>query len=256
MRARKDHPKWKRDLPVHAIGLVLCLSILFVMVFEKFREGAWITAMITGIFIMLCFAIRKHYRRVVALIQEVDKIFEDIPPDELLPKKVLPLNLKDPTAVILVNGYTGLGVHIFLTVFRIFRETFKNVIFVSVGVIDSSMFKAGGHYVEELEEETKKALEHYVHLANDLGIPAETSYRIGTDVVHESSEICIDLSKRYERPTFFAGEIAFSEPKWYHRFLHNYTPYAIQRRIRSAGLTLMILPMLDEKLKTAAEPTL
>ena len=49
-----------------------------------------------------------------------------------------------------------------------------------------------------------------------------------------------------------AGEIVFHRPKWFHRLLHNYTPYAIQRRIRLEGLTLMILPMLDEKLRKAA----
>ncbi|MBI2083596.1 MAG: APC family permease [Deltaproteobacteria bacterium] len=252
LRSRHTQPAWKRDIIIHGIGLILCLSILIVMIVEKFGQGAWITALITCLCIAICFAIRRHYRGVVSLIREVDKIFEDIPPEELLPKKVIPFDPKQPTAVILVNGYTGLGVHIFLTVLRQFREIFKNVVFMSVGVIDSSMFKAGGHYVEELENETKQALEHYVHLANDLGIPAETAYRIGTDVVDDASELCIELSKKYERPIFFAGEIVFHQPKWYHRLLHNYTPYAIQRRIRLAGLTLMILPMLDEKLKKAA----
>ena len=84
------------------------------------------------------------------------------------------------------------------------------------------------------------------------GIPAATAYRIGTDVADEASELCIELSKKYERPTFFAGEIVFRQFQWYHRLLHNFTPYAIQRRLRSVGLTLMILPMLDENLKKAA----
>lgn len=252
IRSRHSQPTWKRDIMIHAVGLVLCLSILIVMMIEKFKQGAWITALITCLCIAVCFAIRRHYRGVVSLIRQVDKIFEDIPPEEILPKKALPFDPTQPTAVILVNGYTGLGVHIFLTVLRQFREIFKNVVFISVGVIDSEMFKEGGQYVEELENETKQALDRYVHLANDLGIPAETAYRIGTDVAEEASELCVELSKKYERPTFFAGEIVFRQPKWYHRILHNHTPYAIQRRIRLAGLTMMILPMLDEKLKKAA----
>ena len=51
------------------------------------------------------------------------------------------------TAVILVGGYSGLGVHTLLNAVRFVPNHFKNMIFISVGVVDSGNFKG----VEELE---------------------------------------------------------------------------------------------------------
>src|SRR5262249_42577252 len=46
---RDRERKWKSRLAIHAIGFVMCISILIITVFEKFREGGWITILITGI---------------------------------------------------------------------------------------------------------------------------------------------------------------------------------------------------------------
>jgi hypothetical protein len=46
---------------------------------------------------------------------------------------------------------------------------------------------------------------------------------------------------------FFAGEIVFKHPQWYDRLLHNETAYAIQRRLRYAGVPLVILPVRVER---------
>jgi len=35
----------------------------------------------------------------------------------------------------------------------------------------------------------------------------------------------------------------FDTPRWYDRFLHNETAFAIQRRLRFAGLPVVILPI-------------
>jgi hypothetical protein len=77
----------------------------------------------------------------------------------------------------------------------------------------------------------------------DVGIPARSAYRIGTDVVEEVSEECLLLFKQYPRAVFFAGEIVFNEPRWFDRLLHNDTSYAIQRRLRFVGLPVVILPV-------------
>lgn len=246
IRHRKTEPRWKRDLFIQLVGLVLCVSILIIMVFEKMREGAWMTVLITSTLIGICFLINRHYRDVTQRIREIDKVFEDLPTDPAGAHPIPTFYPQNATAVILVGGYGGLGIHIFLTVFRLFAETFKNVVFVSVGVVDSSLFK-DGKQVTAMEEETQKTLERYVALAHSMGIPAQSAYRIGTDVVEEASDLCVELSKQYARATFFAGEIMFSNPKWYHRFLHNHTPIAIQQKIRHHGLNMMILPVLDER---------
>ena len=60
------------------------------------------------------------------------------------------------TAVILVGGYSGLGVHTLLNSIRFVPNHFKNMVFISVGVVDSGNFKG----VEELEAsaETRRRL--------------------------------------------------------------------------------------------------
>ena len=79
-------------------------------------------------------------------------------------------------------------------------------------------------------------------LAARLGIPARSAYRLGPDVVEELSRLCLNLAKEYPRAVIFAGELCFEDAKWYHRLLHNDIAYAVQRRIRFAGLPMVILP--------------
>jgi amino acid transporter len=240
IRHRKTDKQWLQHLSVHATGLVLCLSILTVMISMKLREGGWITLLITCLCILGCFGIRHHYRRFTQRLRQVEAALEDIPgdPNQTAP----PFDPKKPTAVILVGGFAKLGVHCMLNIFRIFPRSFTNVAFVSIGVPNSDFFKGGSH-IEELEERTRASLAQYVQMANRLGIPAESSYRIGTDIVNEVAEVCVDLAKKYPHAVFFAGEVVFDEPKWYDRILHNETAYAIQRRLRFAGVPIVILPI-------------
>ena len=61
--------------------------------------------------------------------------------------------------------------------------------------------------------------------------------------MQEASEPCLELFRKYPRAVIFAGELAFDEPRWYDRHLHNDTTYAIQHRLRFAGVPVMILPL-------------
>lgn len=240
IRQRKKDRKWLRHLSVHAIGLVLCSSILCVMFFMKLKEGGWITLLITCLCIVTCFVIRKHYRNVTKRVQKIEGDLQNIPAE---PNQVTPeFDAKKPTAVILVGGYARLGVHCLLTIFRMFPDTFRNVVFVSVGVLNSEFYKDESQ-MERLDKKTQESLERYVALAQRLGIPARSAHRIGQDVVEEVSELALQLQKEYPRAVFFAGELVFDEPRWYDRWLHNDTAYAIQRRLRFAGVSLVILPV-------------
>ena len=71
------------------------------------------------------------------------------------------------------------------------------------------------------------------------------------------SRVCMDNPRASAGPprttgaraVFFAGELVFEQPQWYHRILHNETAYAILRQIRFAGLPMVILPIrIREKL--------
>ncbi|HSA60286.1 MAG TPA: APC family permease [bacterium] len=239
---------WLRNLFLHGVGFILCAGILLVMVIEKFTEGGWVTVAVTLALILLCKVIRKHYRNVAALVLEIGETFEGIPmvPSGKQDKgaRVPKVDPTKPTAVILVGGgHSRMGIHTLFTIFRLFPHTFHNVVFLSIGVINSEFFKAD-HGVKEMEERVMESLKYYVDLAHGLGIPAEAAFRVGTDVVSEAADLCIELSRQYSGAVFFGSELVFQEPKWYHRILHNETAYAIQRRLRFAGLSVVILPIL------------
>lgn len=243
MKANRRSP-WIRNLFLHGIGFVLCAAILLMMVVEKFTEGGWVTIAVTVGLIVLCKAIRKHYQDVAELVKEIGETFQDIPMVSNVKGPVPKVDATKPTAVILVGGgHSRMGIHTLLTVFRLFPHTFHNVVFLSIGVINSEFFK-GDHGVQEMERKVRESLQFYVDLAHGLGIPAESAYRVGTDVVSEAAELCIEMSRQYSGAVFFGSELVFQEPRWYQRLLHNETAYAIQRRLRFAGLSVVILPVL------------
>src|SRR3954464_5864059 len=57
---RKKHLDWKSHIWIHLVGGTLCVTILIVMISERFREGGWVTVAATGALIALCFAIKRH----------------------------------------------------------------------------------------------------------------------------------------------------------------------------------------------------
>ncbi|MFH1263991.1 MAG: APC family permease [Pseudomonadota bacterium] len=252
IRSRHDHPtKWRRNLSVHVVGFILCFSILWVMILEKFFHGAWATILVTGALIAACVAIRKHYRTVGKRIAGSTREFrEDAEIQTWFDRaRTNPLPSFDPlkpTAAILVGGYNQLGIRNLFGILKRFPHTFSNVVFMSVGVIDSEFLKRG--HAELVEQRTKENLDKYVDLAARIGLPAKSYVTSGADVVRTASELCLDIGKDLRNVTFFAGELVFGKPKWYEPLLHNQTAYAIQRQLRFSGLPFVILPMvLPEK---------
>lgn len=237
---RKKEKQWKQHSIIHIVGLALCLTILVVTLFEKFIEGGWITLLITSIVIGLCYLIRSHYEKLTIEMRKFDSFLKHIPMSGKM--NTDPLDPTANTAIQLVNNFNGFGIHTFLSIIQNFPNVYKNAIFVSVAVIDSGTFK-GAEEVHNLEEATKKSLQQYVEFARKLGIPADYRYKTGTDVVDIASDICMKVKKELPTSTVFTGQLTFRLEKLYHRFLHNETAFAIQRRLQWNGITTVILPI-------------
>ena len=241
LKRKKKETKWMRYLPVHIIGFVLCLTILVVTVFIKFKEGGWVTLLITGCLLALCYIIRGHYRRVRKGTRSLDDILMGM----YLEGSKINSNPPDPndmTAIILVSGYGGFGLHSFLSIFRSFPNMYKNFIFVSVGEIDSGSFK-GIEEVEALKSYVIDGLKKYVGLARNLGYPADYRMDIGTDVVETATTLCETVAKEYPSSMIFAGKLIFKKEGMFQRFLHNETAFSIQRRLQWEGVAMVILPI-------------
>jgi amino acid transporter len=238
-RARER--KWKSRLGIHGFGFLLCVSILVVTVFEKFREGGWITLVITGVLIAVAFAIHKHYQTIRGGLRSLDEILTQLPADRSAPAPQ-PLDKNAQTAVIMVKTFSGFGVHEVLSIHRLFPRLFKNFIFVSAAVVDSGSFK-GATEIESLEQETRANLEKYVAWARAQGMTTDYRMGVGTEPVQTVTDICKEIAEEFPRAIFFMGKLIFKEEKWYHRILHNETPNAIQRRLQFDGLQAIVLPI-------------
>lgn len=238
-RTRREEPRWKRDLGLFGTGLALCLTILTVTIVDKFAEGGWITLAATGLVIFLCTLTRRHYRRLSIVVNKAFAGVERLPDSPAAVPSVI--DPAAPTAVLLVGGYGGLGLHTMLNAFRVFPHHFRNIVFVSVGVIDSGRFKGPGS-VDELRADTEAMLARYVRAAQAMGLGAASFAAIGTDPVEEADRLCREVAKEYPLAMFIAGHLIFQRETWLTRLLHNQTAYAIQRRLQWAGLNMVILP--------------
>jgi amino acid transporter len=239
LHERRARSRWKRSFALFAVGFALCVTILAITIYEKFLLGGWVTLIVTGAIVAFCFRVRGHYGRVGEKLRQLYSELGDIP--SIHEDRELPLDPKKPTAAILVGSYGGLGIHTVLNAFRAFPGHFKNVVFLSVGVVDSGEFKGEGA-IEGLRERTEKMLGQYLDLARGLRIPANARYSIGTDAIDEAEKLCLETAKEFPHITFFAGKIIFRRESWYQPILHNETAAAVQKRLQWKGRTMVILP--------------
>jgi amino acid transporter len=238
----RKHPKAvgrRRHLGMHVVALVLCASILVVTVLERFTHGGWVTVVLTSIFVLICFAIHRHYDHAKQGLRQLDEILEALPKGA---PTDAPLDPKAPTAVLLVGSYSGLGIHTLLTILRFFPGLYKQFIFVSVAVVDSGSFK-GKEEIEDLQKSTDDALAQYVGVSRRMGFPADSVSSLGVEVVSEATAICEQVSKIYPRATIFTGKLVFRHEGFFQRLLHNETPMIIQRRLQWVGVPMVVLPV-------------
>jgi amino acid transporter len=243
IQERKKEPGWKKQIAIHGTGLVMCVCILVITTLEKFRQGGWITVVITSAIIGLCFAIHRHYDDVRRSMSRLDEILLSVPlPTSREAVSESKLDASLPTAVISVSGFSGFGLHQILSIHKAFPNYFKQFIFVSAAIVDSGNFK-GVEEIDRLQEKTEGELKQYVAWAHGHGFRSGYRMVIGTEAVRSVEEVCRELAEEFPRAIFFMGRLIFREEKWYHRLLHNETPHAIQRRLQFEGIQAMVLPI-------------
>ena len=239
---RHKEPRWKSQLAIHGTGLVLCLTILCVTLFEKFAEGGWMTALVTSATIGLCFLIRRHYARVEEDLKRLDDVLVPVDVAPAADDGIAALDRKLPTAILTVDRFSGYGLHQVLSIHALFPRYYKNIVFVSVAVVDSGNFK-GNEEVGHLEANTRANLEKYVAWARANGWSAGCRMAIATEAVEEVVAICAELRREFPRSVVFSGKLVFKREEWYHRLLHNETAMAIQRRLQFEGVQTIVLPV-------------
>lgn len=225
---------------IHGLALVMCAAILAVTTFEKFGHGGWVTVVITTLFVLLCLRVRRHYDSIRAGLRQLDDILSSIPTTGAPNDQ--PLDPNAPTAVILVSGFSGLGVHTILSTLRFFPGLYQQFIFVSIAVVDSGHFK-GREEIEALQRDTESSVAQYVDLTRRLGFPAEGVTEVGIEVVAEATEVCERVAREYPKATIISGKLVFRQERMFNRLLHNETPTLIQRRLQWLGVPMVVLPI-------------
>ena len=236
-RSRGAVPAWKSRLAVNGVGLCLTSFILASLCVVKFWEGGWITLLITGAVVAAAFVIKKHYKTAASDLKRLD---------ELVAASELPVSGgafagQGRTAIVMVNGFNGLGLHTYWGISRLFPKTFGHFIFVQVGIVDVGRFK-GTEEINRLELETKRDAQHYEELAQRSGFKAESVTAVSHDIVTAAQNLCGDLLEKWPDAVIFSGQLAFRHETFWTRLLHNYVVFALQRYFCRQGVPFVIVP--------------
>jgi amino acid transporter len=243
--ARASTPKWKRKLCINGFGLLLTSGILISLCVVKFFQGGWITLLVTGFLIAGAFWVKRHYAQTQRQLQRLNELVAAAVTDESQTTAHvadMKCDLQARTAIFLVNGFNGLGLHTLLAVMRMFPKVYQNFVFLQVGVLDAGNFK-GAAEVEKLREHSQREGERYVAYMKRHGFYAESHVGLGTDIADEAAKLCDEIATRFPQSQFFAGQLVFKDESLVTRWLHNHIVFELQRRLYQHGRAMLILPI-------------
>jgi amino acid transporter len=245
IQVRHEEKKWFRKLLINSVGLLISFFILVFVVYIKFNEGGWITVLITGAVVSLFGYIKYSYNKIAKLSGQVNAILENLNqlnPVPVEPDKQSDYNKNGRTAILFVNGFSGIGIHSLLSIFRLFGETFTNFVFVQVGMIDADVFQSHDD-IAKLKVKSQEDLEKYKNFIRGYGFYAESFYYTGLDMEEEIMKAIPEITTRFPRSVFFGGQLVFPKDTFMSRLLHNYSTFSLQRKLYTFGYEFFILPI-------------
>jgi amino acid transporter len=243
---RKKAKKWLRKILVNGVGLVLSFFILVSMIIMKFSEGGWITLFITSILVILAILTKRHYYEISKQLRRLNSLVRSVELQEgkssIGSGSVPKYDPKAKTAVLLVNGFNGIGLHTLFGVIRLFSGVFKNFVFLEVGMVDAGNFK-GVTEMENLKIQVDLDLNRYVNFMNQEGYYAEGISVIGVDVIDQVDQITPAVVERFPNAVFFGGQLLFTKDSFFAPLFHNYAVFSIQKKLYRQGVPFVILPI-------------
>ena len=141
---------------------------------------------------------------------------------------------KAKTAVILVSGFNGTGLHTLFSVRKVFGNVFRNWFFIQAGIVDADRFK-GAEGIDQLRTHVETGLDRYVRFLKAEGMFAQGFSAVGTDVSDEICGLAQTIYEKHPTAVFFGGQIVFVEDTFLTRLLFNHTTFAVQRRLHQQG---------------------
>jgi amino acid transporter len=238
--------RWAGKIFINGVGLILCAFILISMVVMKFNEGGWITLFITAGLVFLAILTKRHYYSIAKQLHRLNSLVATTESEETSTGAVLleppKFDPKAKTAVLIVSGFNGMGLHTLFGAIRLFGGAFKNFVFIEIGVVDAGNFK-GVQELGNLEEHVKKDLDRYVGFMHRQGYFAQGLRVVGVDVVDEVNRITPEVIKHFPNAVFFGGQLVFEKESFFSPLFHNYTVFALQKLLYRQGIPFVILPI-------------
>ncbi len=251
-RARSSLEHWRKRLALNAVALCLCTFILIMVIVVKFFEGGWITLFAMLLVIGVSLLAKQHYRNVAKMLQRMDSLVQAAQVSNnggavtrIMGEQENQEAQYDPkakTAVVLVSGFNGLGLHTLFSIIRLFGGIYKNFVFVEIGLIDAGTFK-GQDEVEHLKVHVQEELDKYVEFIRRHGYYGEAKTALSHDIVAGSAQLAPSILERFPQSVFFMGQLVFPEESWISRLFHNNAVFAVQRRLYHLGIPFIILPI-------------
>jgi hypothetical protein len=246
---------WRRKILINGFGLLLTSFILVSQVVLKFREGGWITLLVTGSLVLVAIVVKRFYFKTGKRLARLDHLMTAVvnaeiasPPTPPAPSGKshrLRIDPKGKTAVILVSGFNGTGLHTLFSVRQVFGGTFRNWFFMSAGIVDADRFK-GASGIDALRAHVEDSLDRYVRFMKAEGIYARAFSALGTDVSDEIVGLAQSIHQEHPSAVFFGGQIVFPEDTLLTRLLFNHTTFAVQRRLHQEGIPFLVMPVRVE----------
>ncbi|HTV39314.1 MAG TPA: APC family permease [Candidatus Sulfotelmatobacter sp.] len=244
-KLRAEEQKWKIKILVNGAGLLLTGSILVSLCMVKFFQGGWVTLLVTGLLIGVAFWVKRYYAQTQKRLERLNELVAAAMADHAITSELKPCPPRDTnvrTAVFLVTGFNGIGLHTLLAVIRMFPKVYQNFIFVQVGILDAGNFK-GAREVENLRKHTSTEVNRYVSYISKRGFYAESHIALGTDVVDEAEKMCNDVAEQFPQAQFFAGQLVFDDENRIGRWFHNHAVFELQRRLYQDNRVMLVLPI-------------
>ncbi|MDH4311599.1 MAG: APC family permease [Gammaproteobacteria bacterium] len=239
-KQRRDLPQARSRFMLAVFALLITLSILAVIVVERFLQGGIVTLFITSTVVCIGLLIRRHYSRVREMAHALERSvrwkWQDLPGE---PPAIDPVQ---PTAVFLVSANRGIGLHTVERVEALFPDHFRNFVFVSVGTVDSESF-GSEQSLRTLQYETRASLDGLVNYAQVHGKGACWFDAYGADRLAELERLALTVREAFPHSVFFTNRLVFEKERWWNRLLHSETPLAMQRLLNAHGVELVILPV-------------
>jgi amino acid transporter len=237
--------QWRRSFVLSLLGFAVTGFILSVLLAEKFMQGGWVTLLITGSVMTLCLLVHRHYEYVRGLLVEVDRRYEQRKSWDYDAVSA-PLAPEQPTAVLLIGGSRGAGMHLLQSVLRLHPGRFRNFVFVTVGEVDKESF-ATERTLKSLQARIEGSLAHFTSYCVSRGLASRGYSAYGADPQDELTRLTLRVLKQFPDSVCFASKLVFRREGWFTRILHNQMPLAMQRRLSEAGREMHIVPITLEE---------